>query len=39
MRFTSLKADISRNDESVSNYKENKEFLDNLDNTSWHEKK
>jgi len=39
MRFTSLKAEISRNDESVSNYKEHKEFLDKLANTNWHDEK
>jgi hypothetical protein len=30
MKFTSLKAEISRNEEAVSNYKEHKEFLDKL---------
>lgn len=39
MKFTSLKAEISRNDESVSNYKEHKEFLDKLTAVDWHNKK
>ena len=39
MKFTSLKAEISRNEESVSNFKEHKEFLDRLAHKDWHETK
>ena len=39
MRFTSLKAEISRNEEAVSNFKEHKEFLDRLAHKEWHETK
>ena len=39
MRFTSLKAEISRNEEAVSNFKEHKEFLDRLAHKDWHDTK
>jgi hypothetical protein len=39
MKFTSLKAEISRNEEAVSNFKEHKEFLDRLASKEWHDTK
>jgi hypothetical protein len=39
MKFTSLKAEISRNEEAVSNFKEHKEFLDRLAHKDWHDTK
>ena len=39
MSFTSLKADISRNEEAVSYFKEHKEFLDRLAHKDWHDTK
>ena len=39
MKFTSLKAEISRNEESVSNFKEHKDFLDKLAHKDWHDTK
>ncbi len=39
MRFISLKAEISRNEEAVSNFKEHKDFLDKLAGQAWLETK